>query len=538
MTTTPAATAGSPAVPARDPFLGSEHVDAALLGRLARLVGAGADAARLVVGSPATGGPLAELPRSSPDDVRAAVAAARAAQPAWAALPVAERGRIIRRYGELVLDRQEEILDLLQVETGKARPDAFEEVAETGVAASYYGHKAPRVLRPDRRRGALPLLTRTRVNHHPIGVVGVVAPWNYPLVLSVNEALPALVAGNAVVIKPDVKTTFTALWAAGVLREAGLDPALVQVVTGDGPDVGPALIGAVDYVAFTGSTRVGRLVAEQAARRLIGCSLELGGKNAMVVLADADLGAAVDGAVRGCFANAGQLCVSFERIYVERAAYDGFVDRLAERASAIRLLPGLDWAAGMGSLISPDHLAKVDEHVAEAVAKGATVRAGGRARPDLGPSWYEPTVLTGVAGDMRLCAEETFGPVVAVYPVDGEDEAVARANASSYGLSGSVWTRDARRGRRVAGRLAAGTVSVNDAYAPAYGSVDAPMGGMKESGIGRRHGVEGIRKFTESQTVAVQRVAPIAAPPGMAPARYARLLTRALRLLDRIPGMR
>ncbi|MEV5481145.1 MULTISPECIES: succinic semialdehyde dehydrogenase [Streptomyces] len=481
--------------------------------------------------TPFTGEKLADLPESTPEDVATAFERARAAQEIWAKVPVRQRAAVLLRFHDLVLSRQAEVLDLIQLETGKARLHAHEEVLSVAVTARHYGRKAPAYLRPKAHTGVVPTLTKVTELRQPRGVIGQIAPWNYPFELSVGDALPAFVAGNAVVMKPDTETALTALWAREQLIEAGLPEGLWQVVIGEGPVVGPAVVEHADYVSFTGSTRTGREVAQGAAARLVGVSLELGGKNAMVVLADADVEKAAAGAVRGCFSSAGQLCISIERLYVHESLADDFVRRFVARTKAMRLGNALAYGADMGSLVGERQLETVTRHVEEAVAKGAELLAGGRPRPDIGPLFYEPTILDGVQAPMAVCGEETFGPVVSIYRFRDEDEAVALANATPYGLNSSVWTKDGRRGRALAARLRTGTVNVNESYAAGYGSVQSPMGGMGDSGLGRRHGSEGILKYTEAQTVAQQRLMPIAPSFGLTDERYAQLMTRSLRAM-------
>lgn len=482
--------------------------------------------------SPLDGRPLATLPRSGHDDVDRAIAAARAAQVEWAERPLGERRAILRRAGRLFLSHRDELLDLIQLENGKNRLSAFEEVSDVSLTAAYYARTARRLLRPHRRRGLIPVLTSVRERRVPKGVVGVISPWNYPLMLAVADAIPALIAGNGVVLKPDSATPLCALAAVELLREAGVPEDLFGVVIGAGSELGPRLIEGVDYVMFTGSTATGRVIAEQCGRRLIGCSAELGGKNPLIVLADANVERTAHSAVQACFSNTGQLCVSIERIYVEDAAYDAFAAAFARRVSAMTLGVTLDWETDMGTLTSADQLDGVSAHVDDAVAKGATVLAGGKARPDIGPFVYEPTVLEGVTDDMEVARTETFGPVVSLYRVADADEAVRLANDSPYGLNAAVWSR--RRGAGVARRVAAGTVSINEGYAAAWGSTDAPMGGVKESGLGRRHGDEGLLKYTEPQTVLHQRIAAVAAPDRVSDEAYARFMSRALALLTRV----
>jgi succinate-semialdehyde dehydrogenase/glutarate-semialdehyde dehydrogenase len=499
------------------------------LGALLRATGPGMD---LV--SPLTGEVVGQLPTSTPDDLAKAAERARAAQPGWAARPIAERAEVLLAFHDALLDRRDHFIDLLQSGGGKARLGAGEEVLHVALTARYYGRTAERYLHSERGSGLIPLLTRLDRHYLPKGIVGVISPWNYPLTMAISDGLAALVAGNAIVLKPDHQTPLVSLAAVGLLRELGLPDDLWQVVHGPGGEVGPGLIDISDYVCFTGSTKTGRQVAAQCANRLIGCSLELGGKNPLLVLDDADVDRAAEGAVRACFSNAGQLCVSTERIYVAEPLAAGFTAAFAARTTALRLGNAMDYDHDMGSLINSAQLERVSAHVDDAVAKGATVVAGGRRRPDLGALFYEPTVLTGVTPEMDVFAAETFGPVVSVYPVADDAEAVARANDSAYGLNASVWTQDADRGRRVARRLACGTVNVNEGFAATFGSIDAPMGGMKQSGLGRRQGREGIRRFVEVQSVATQSGIPIAPSHGMSAKTFTAAMTGALRVLKRI----
>ncbi|MQY02127.1 succinic semialdehyde dehydrogenase [Actinomadura macrotermitis] len=500
----------------------------ALIERLSRRVTAAPGAARVTTSAPYTGASLADLPVSAPADVENAFARARAAQVAWAATPLRERKQIMLRFHDLVLARQDEALDLMQAESGKTRRDAFLEVSDIAITARYYARNAARLLKPQRRRGAIPVLTHTTELRHPKGVVTVISPRNYPLSMAAGDAIPALMAGNAVVQKPDTQTALTALWALGLMREAGLPADVWQMVVGQASSIGGALMAGADYMMFTGSTASGRRIARDAGSRLIGASLELGGKNAMLVLDDADVERAADGAVAACFPSAGQLCVSIERLYVAEAVHDRFVAAFVARAEKLRLGASYDYGPDVGSLTTPSQLATVTAHVGDAVAKGATVLAGGRARPDLGPLFYEPTILAGVTPGMTLYDSETFGPVVSIYPFRDVDDAVGRANAGPYGLNASVWTRDGARGRAVAARLHAGTVNVNEAFAAAWASIDAPMGGMGDSGLGRRHGADGILKYTEPQTVAHQRVRGFDPPARVSPQSWSVFLTAAL----------
>lgn len=514
------------------------NIDTARLRSLSARVQAADPNARQDVTNAMTGDVLGQVPHCSPDDVVAAAQRARSVQKSWAERPIEERSAVLMRFHDLVLSRQDEVLDLIQLENGKARRHAFEEILDVALNARYYANTAAQDLRPKRRQGVQLALTKVWEVHHPKGLVGVISPWNYPLTLGISDALPAVVAGNAVLTKPDAQTPYAALWAVELLEEAGMQPGLVQVVTGSGAELGTPIIENSDYLMFTGSTAVGRKVAAQAGANLIDCSMELGGKNALLVLDDADLDKAVAGAVRACFSNTGQLCISMERIYLPSTLWDEFTARFTAATKAMTLSPAIDYSGDMGSLVSQKQLDTVVRHVDDAVGKGAFVLAGGKARPDLGPYFYEPTILVDVDDTMDVYAHETFGPLVSLYRVEDEEDAIAKANDSEYGLNFSVWTTDEERGYRVAAKLEAGTVNVNDAYAAAWGSMDAPMGGMKASGLGRRHGEHGILKYTESQTIAVERLLPVGVPDGMNPARYARAATLALRLLKRMPRVK
>ena len=482
------------------------RLDPALPARLVGRAVAAPDAERFTITAPFTGEVVASVPTSTPDDVIRAVDRARAVQPGWALRTPRERALVLLRLHDLVLRRQDEVLDLVQTESGKSRAHAYEEVADVAINARWYARRGPHLLRDEPHPGLVPGLTRVREVHHAKGVVGIVAPWNFPLTLAVSDALPALLAGNAVVLKPDSQTPLTALWAAELLAEAGLPDGLFQVVVGEGAVVGTALVDTCDYVAFTGSTATGRLVAQRAGARLVGVSLELGGKNGLYVAEDAHLHRAAEAAVRDCFASAGQLCVSMERMLLHEHVADRFLDIFLDRVRRLRLGAGLSYDYDVGSLVSQVQLDRVRRHVDDALGRGARLLAGGRHRPDLGPLFYEPTVLANVPDDAACQQEETFGPLVVVTTVATDAEAVARTNATGYGLNASVWTKDLRRGAHLARRLQTGTVSVNETYAATWGSVAAPMGGRKLSGLGRRHGSAGLLRYTESQTIAVQRV--------------------------------
>ena len=473
--------------------------------------------------SPLSGKELPAMPLGTAEDVEKAFVKARAAQRTWGEAPVTERAEIIGNVARKVRAYEKELLDIIQEENGKVRAHAFEEVTDVAMTASWLAKNAPKILKEAKVEGVMPLLSSVRINHHPLGVVAVISPWNYPFTLAISDALAALVAGNAIVLKPDSKTVLSALAAKKVLTEAGLDPDLLQIVAGPGSKLGAELISRADYLMFTGSTATGRIVAAQAGEALIGCSAELGGKNPLLVLGDAPISRAVKGAVKATTSNSGQLCISIERIYVVDSVWDEFVPAYVKAMKKVRVEASHSWKAGMGPLISTDQFNTVSEHVNDAVGKGATVLAGGHALPKVGPTAYAPTVLTDVTEDMIVCRTETFGPVVSLYRVSSDEEAIRKANDTDYGLNASIWT-DPARGAELGARVEAGTVNINDGYIAAWAAYDAPMGGFGISGLGRRHGVNGILKYTEPQTVAIQRVQSVAPPAGVSEKAWARVM--------------
>jgi acyl-CoA reductase-like NAD-dependent aldehyde dehydrogenase len=519
-----------PADPEHDPTatyaLEPEYV-ASLTRRIVSTTGESVD-----VRSPLNGQPLAHIPQSSDDDVATAFARAERAQAAWARTSMEERSAMLLRLHDLVLDRQDEIIDLIVLESGKARKHAFDEPLHIALTARYYARTAH--LETRRHLGVVPGLTHVEVNRVPKGIVGIISPWNYPFTMALCDGIPALLAGNAVVAKPDAQTMLSALLAAELLEQAGFPKDLWQIVAGPGSKVGTSIIGRADYICFTGSTATGRIVAKQCGERLIGCSLELGGKNPILVLRDADLERAAEGAVRAAFSNAGQLCVSMERMFVADQVYDRFVERFVARTQAMTLGATLEWGTDMGSLISQEQLDTVVAHVDDAVAKGARVLAGGRARPDLGPFFYEPTILEGVTPDMTCFGDETFGPVISLYRFHDEADAVDRANAGEYGLNASIYSQDGKRARALARHIKCGTVNINEAFGATFASIDSPMGGMRQSGMGRRQGIEGIHRYTESQSVATQRLIRFAPMLGMSDETYAKVMTANLRLMKKL----
>ncbi len=484
--------------------------------------------------SPFPGVTIDSVPESSKSDVVTAVANARKAQLAWANTEVSVRVKILDKFHDLLIANQDELLNVVQKETGKSRFHAADEVLSLAMITAFYAKIGKQALKPQRRAGVLPVFTKTYLVSQPKGVVGIVSPWNYPLTLSICDALPAILAGNTVVIRPDSQTPWSAINGLELLSQAGLPDGVVTIVIGDGQTVGAALIDEVDYVCFTGSTNTGKTVAAQAGARLIGASLELGGKNPMIVCADANLQTFLDVAVRACFTSAGQLCVSIERIYIHESIYEKFLAAFVEKVKELTLGAQLGWGYDVGSLATDALASRVTEAISSAVAKGAKIETGGKLRTDIGPKVFETTVLTGVTKDMTISTEEVFGPCVYVQPFATTQEAISLANDSIYGLSASVITANSRNGRRIAEKLRSGSVNINEGFAAAYGSVAAPMGGMGQSGLGRRHGIEGLLRFTQPQTIARQRWVSIGPKFGLAEEQWTKLLSKSLLILKRL----
>jgi acyl-CoA reductase-like NAD-dependent aldehyde dehydrogenase len=462
------------------------------------------------VENPATGEFVASVPRIAPADVAALVARARAAQPAWEALGFDGRGEILRRAQKWVVENSDRIARTIVSETGKTYDDAL--IAEIGYVASAFGFwakHAPRFLGDEKVRASSPFLVGRRlvVRYRPLGVIGVIGPWNYPLTNSFGDCIPALAAGNSAVLKPSQSTPLTSLLMAEGLRESGLPEDVYLVAAGDGA-AGEALIDEVDMIMFTGSTATGKRVLERAARTLTPVSLELGGKDPMIVLADADVERAANSAVYASMQNGGQTCVSIERVYVEAPIYDDFVDRVARKVSALRQgVPDGPGSVDVGAMTFAPQLDVVSRHVEEARAAGARVLVGGRASHQQGGRFYAPTVLADVDHSMSCMTEETFGPTVAIMRVSDADEAVRLANDSPYGLAASVFGKDVARAEQVARRIEAGAACINDAQLN-YFALELPMGGWKESGMGSRHGAPGIRKYCRQQSLLITRLAP------------------------------
>jgi len=447
--------------------------------------------------NPATGELLREFEPVTEAAVNAAVGRAHAAQPAWSELEVQARISILNQFRRLLHDKKSEIARLITSETGKPQVEALlTEVLVVLDAARFYAENSYSVLRDQAVPHAnLAMKTKSgQLIREPYGVIGIISPWNYPFSIPATETLAALVAGNAVILKPSEFTSLIALELAALLWKAGVPKDVFQVFVGDG-NTGSALVNSsIDKLVFTGSVATGRRIAEAAAARLLPVVLELGGKDPMLVLDDADIDVASSGAVWGAFVNAGQACLSVERCYVHRRLYQTFTEACARKTAKLRIGNGMDPESDLGPLIHERQLQNVEMQVEDARLRGAQVLIGGLRRTDLGPNFYAPTVLADVTHQMRIMREETFGPVLPIMPFDTEDEAIRLANDSDYGLGASVWTKDRARGEALARRIHAGTVMINDAVS-CFGISEAPHGGVKASGIGRTHGTFGLEEM-------------------------------------------
>jgi acyl-CoA reductase-like NAD-dependent aldehyde dehydrogenase len=459
----------------------------------------------LTVENPATGQPVGEVPALDRDQTLELVRRARAAQPAWEALGFQGRSELLRDMRKWLVDNRARAIRTLREENGKTYEDAQLEILYCADALGFWAKKAPKWLADERERPHSPLLFgRKIINRYvPYGVVGVIGPWNYPLINNFGDAIPALAAANTVVLKPASITPLSSLLMAEGMREVGVPEDVFLVATGSGGTVGSALVDSVDMLHFTGSTDVGRSLMEQGAKRLLPVTLELGGKDPMVVLRDANIERAANAAVWGALQNAGQTCISVERVYVESGAYETFVAKVVEKVKRLRL--GSSDGPGkvdVGALTSPEQVEIIQDHLRDAVEKGARIETGGQLRPGPG-RFFEPTVLTNVDHTMKIMREETFGPTLPIMKVESEDEAIRLANDSTMGLDSSVFGATANA-ERVARRIQSGGVVVNDALTN-YLAMEIPIGGVKESGVGARHGKYGIQKYCQRQNLVVTR---------------------------------
>ena len=463
---------------------------------------------QIPVQNPATREVVGTIPSCSAEEIGAAVERARAAQPRWAATPVRERLQIVRRFQQLLCEQKDAVITVITREAGKPLAEALAtEVLVVLDGAQYLLDNAAEFLHPEPVPHANPAmkLKRGTLFREPYGVIGIISPWNYPFSLPSVQTLTALATGNAVVLKPSEFTPFSSLEIKRLLQEAGLDSSLFQIVTGEGGAGSALLQSRIDKLIFTGSVATGKKVAQAAAARLLPVVLELGGKDAMIVMEDADVDVASSAAVWGAFMNSGQTCLSVERCYVHESIYDDFLKACIKKTAKLRQGPGTDAASDIGPMIHDRQLRIVQAQVDDAVRRGARLLAGGTPMPQLGPNFFAPTILAEVTHEMNLMREETFGPVLAVHSFKTEDEAVALANDSEFGLAASVWTRNRKRGESLARRIHAGTVMVNDVIA-CFGISEAPHGGVKASGIGRTHGLFGLEEMVWPKYIDSDRV--------------------------------
>ena len=454
-------------------------------------------ASKVVSTNPATGEVLREFESASAADVQLAVARAHAAQPAWQAIGVRKRLDILQKFQQLLNERKQQVARVITSEAGKPVGEALlTEVLVVLDSVRFVLQEAYGFLRDQPLpHGNLATKAKSgRLIREPYGVIGIISPWNYPFSIPATETLAALATGNAVVLKPSELTPLCALELAALLHDAGIPENIFQVVIGDGP-TGAALIeSGIGKLIFTGSVATGLRIAQAAAARLLPVVLELGGKDPMIVLDDADVDVASSGAVWGAFVNAGQTCLSVERCYVHRSIYAAFVSLCVEKTKQLRVGNGADPDTDIGPLIRERQLRTVEEHVEDARLRGARLVTGGERLTALGPNFYPPTVLADATHDMLVMREETFGPVLPIMPFDSDAEAVRLANDSEYGLAASVWTHDRARGEKIARQINAGTVMVNDSVS-CFGISEAPHGGVKASGIGRTHGRFGLEEM-------------------------------------------
>jgi acyl-CoA reductase-like NAD-dependent aldehyde dehydrogenase len=457
----------------------------------------------LRLSNPATLAPLGEVEVSTAEDVYAVVERARKAQPEWAELSFDERGRFMERAVRALIARQDEFVDTIVSETGKPAVEAFgAEVITACDVLQFYAKNAKRILADQTVHLHLAKTKKLRIVQRPLGVVGIITPWNFPFILALNPTVQALMAGNSVVLKPSEVTPFSGRLIEELFGDAGLPEGVFNLAIGDG-ETGSALVGSqVDKIAFTGSVATGRKVAEACGRRLVPCTLELSGKDPMIVCEDANLERAARGAVFGAFANAGQVCISTERVYVVDAVADEFTERVLQETATLR--QGALGEFDVGAIIRPEQLEIIEAHVTDAVEKGARVLAGGRRNPDCEGFFYEPTVLADVDHEMLVMRDETFGPILPIMRVRTEEEALALANQSRYGLNANVWTRNKRKGTRLAKAIESGCVVVNDCMV-SYGVTESPFGGVKDSGIGRVNGRQGLESYCHTQSILIDR---------------------------------
>src|SRR5271168_3257691 len=487
------------------------------------------------VENPATGEIIATVPNLGPEAVAEMAARGRAAQPEWEAYGFEGRARVLLRAQKWLMDNSEQVIATIVSETGKTYEDAtLAEIGYAGAAFGFWAKEAPVYLADEKVKSSQLLVKGKKLilRYRPLGLIGVIGPWNYPLTNSFGDCIPALAAGNSVILKPSEVTPLTSMLMAECLRECGLPENVLQIATGRG-GTGAALVEQVDMIMFTGSTATGRKVAEAAARRLIPASLELGGKDPMIVLSDADLERAANFATYYSMQNAGQTCISIERAYVEEPVYDEFVAKVSEKVRALRVgVPHGPGSVEVGAITFPPQLKTIEDHVSDALDRGAHVLAGGHAVQSGGGRFYEPTVLVDVDHTMKIMTEETFGPTLPIMKVSDSEEAVQLANDSPYGLGSSVFTRDTERGEQIARRLQTGAANVNDAMIN-YTVLELPMGGAKASGLGSRHGAGGIRKYTSQQAIVVTPRLALKSEPHMYPykKRKSRLLASLFKFL-------